>query len=336
MATATLTTLTNEQRTFYEMNMLLRAVPSFTHLTAAQLGVSPVTQVPENGGDTINWRLLASLPAVTTPLTEGVTPESQDISITSVTATVREYGAYVMYTRKLAQMGIDRIAAEASDALGEQAGDSLDRLVRDTIVAGTNVIYSSGDERVEVSQPISAALILQAVAILKTANARPVADGLYYAFIHPRTEYTLMQDSTFRDVFYYAKERGDNNPMTTAYVGDALGCRFFTSSNAIVWENAGASGADVYGTLIVGKGAFGIGGLAGYMPAAVQELSTNTAEASNTGAKVRPLRLIQKDFGSAGTGDPLNQRATIAWYTTFAAAILRQPFMVRIEHTCSI
>jgi N4-gp56 family major capsid protein len=330
-------TLTAEQRTFYEMEMLMRAVGAFTHLSMAQMGIAPATQVPENSGDTINWRRMSSLAAVTTPLTEGITPEPHDISITSVTATVQEYGAYVYYTRKLALMGIDRVAAEAADALGEQAGDSLDQLVRDVIVAGTTVQYAgTATQRSAVSEKLTAAEILEAVATLKANKALPVADGKYYVIIHPYTEYDIMSDSTFKDLFYYVKERGDENPLVTGYIGDALGCRFFVSPNAKYWVDAGAGNKDVYATMVIGKGAFGIGGLAGYMPAAVRELTTNSAESANTGAKVRPLRLIQKDFGSAGTSDPLNQRATIAWYTTFTTARLLEWAMVRIEHTTTL
>jgi len=135
--------LTYEQRTFYELSMLDRAVPPFTHLFFAQRGVSPPTMLPEHKGAVIDWRLLGALTAVTTALTEGETPSATDITITNKTGTVAEYGAYIRYTKKLAMMGIDRVAAEASDALGEQAGDSLDQLVRDVIVAGTTVQYAS-------------------------------------------------------------------------------------------------------------------------------------------------------------------------------------------------
>ena len=337
MATATYTALTAEQRTFYEMEMLMRAVPSFVHLAAAQTAAASTTEIPENSGATINWRLLGSLPAVTTPLTEGVTPASQDITITSTSATVSSYGAYVIYTRELIKMGIDQLVAELTDVLGEQAGDSLDQLVRDVLVTGTNVIYSgTAGQRNAVSAPLSATEILRAVADLKTRNAMPVADGKYYVIIHPKAEYDLLKDQTFQNLFYYAKERGDNNPLTTGYIGDALGCRFFVSSNVKVWPEAGASSKDVYAALVLGRGAFGVGGLAGYMPAAVKELTVETPNAPNTGAKVRPIRLIQKDFGSAGTSDPLDQRGTLAWYTTFVTKILREPFIVRIEHASTI
>jgi N4-gp56 family major capsid protein len=72
--------------------------------------------LPENQGDTIQWRKMAAFSAVTTPLTEGITPDSEEISITSTTGTVDQYGSYVRYSRKLAQFG-KQIIAEVKSLL---------------------------------------------------------------------------------------------------------------------------------------------------------------------------------------------------------------------------
>lgn len=333
MATTTYDALSNEQRTFYELEMLPRAVPSFSFLHFGQTGISPVTNIPENKGDVINWRLLAPFAAVTTALTEGVTPNEHDITITAITAEVEEYGAFVRYTRKLAAMGIDKVAAEAGDALGEQAGDSLDQLVRNVIIAGTTVQYSgAATQRSEVADDLDAAELLEALATLKTNKAQPSLGGKYAVLLHPYAEYDLYQDSVMQNVLYYSKERGENNPWTTGFVGAAFGMDFWATPNAKIWADAGASSADVLATLVIGKGAFGIGGLGAYMPQAVKGMK----DGNNTFAKVRPLRLIQKPFGSAGSEDPLEQRATIAWYTTFVTKILTENFMVRIEHAATL
>ena len=71
---------------------------------------------------------------------------------------------------------------------------------------------------------------------------------------------------------------------------------------------AGMAGRDVYATLVMGDNAYG------------------TTELSGGG-----LQHIVKQLGSAGTADPLNQRATVGWKATKAAARLVEAFMVRIE-----
>ena len=47
------------------------------------------------------------------------------------------------------------------------------------------------------------------------------------------------------------------------------------------------------------------------------------------------LQHIVKQLGSAGTSDPINQRASIGWKATRAAERLVEQFMVRIESGCS-
>ncbi len=75
---------------------------------------------------------------------------------------------------------------------------------------------------------------------------------------------------------------------------------------------AGASGRDVYATLIFGENAFG------------------TTSIENGG-----LEHIVKQLGSAGSSDPLNQRASVGWKATKATVRLVEAFMVRIETTSS-
>ena len=73
---------------------------------------------------------------------------------------------------------------------------------------------------------------------------------------------------------------------------------------------AGADGRAVYSTLVLGENAYG------------------TTEIEGGG-----LTHITKQLGSAGSGDPLNQRATVGWKATKAAKRLVEGYMVRIETT---
>lgn len=81
-----------------------------------------------------------------------------------------------------------------------------------------------------------------------------------------------------------------------------------TANDTIYPGEAGLAGRDVYATLVMGDNAYG------------------TTELAGGG-----LAHIVKQLGSAGTADPLNQRATVGWKATKAAARLVEAFMVRIE-----
>ena len=76
---------------------------------------------------------------------------------------------------------------------------------------------------------------------------------------------------------------------------------------------AGAEGRDVYATLIFGENAYG------------------TTSLANGG-----LEHIVKQLGSAGSSDPLNQRATVGWKATKVTVRLVEAFMIRIETAASV
>ena len=76
---------------------------------------------------------------------------------------------------------------------------------------------------------------------------------------------------------------------------------------------AGSEGRDVYATLLFGENAYG------------------TTALANGG-----LEHIVKQLGSAGSSDPLNQRATVGWKATKVTVRLVEAFMIRIETAASV
>lgn len=84
-----------------------------------------------------------------------------------------------------------------------------------------------------------------------------------------------------------------------------------TASEKVYPGEAGAKGRDVYATMILGDNAYGV------------------TEITGGG-----LQHIVKQLGSAGTADPLNQRATVGWKAMKTAERLIEQYMVRIE-TCA-
>ena len=110
---------------------------------------------------------------------------------------------------------------------------------------------------------------------------------------------------------------GAETAITAVAQGDP-GAATFTLETAVTATEgamvcgygAGADGSAIYCTMIIGANAYG------------------TTEVQGLG-----LEHIIKQLGSAGTGDPLNQRATTGWKATSAAVRLVEEYMVRIEHS---
>lgn len=110
---------------------------------------------------------------------------------------------------------------------------------------------------------------------------------------------------------------GNEHTIASATAGDAgsasltLGAAATIGQNKVISpEGGGADGRDVYVTLVLGADAYGV------------------TEVSGGG-----LQHIVKQLGSAGTGDPLDQRATAGWKATKVAERLVEEYMVRIEST---
>lgn len=290
-----------QMKTFYDKVIIKNAVPNLVH---DQFGQKK--PIPKNSGKTIEFRRLNPFAKATTPLTEGVTPDGKKLDWATVTATVSQYGDYVTTSDMLDMTAIDNNITEAGRVLGDQAGISLDGVVREILNAGTNVQYGDGSKTsrsaITDTDVMTVAAVKRAVTTLKRMNAKKI-NGDYVAIIHPDVAYDLMNDTKWEAVATYNPKN-----LYAGEIGRLYGVRFVETSEAKIFEKAGASSIDVYSTLFLGADAYG------------------TTSIDGGG-----LEMIVKPKGSAGSADPLNQRSTVGWKATKTACILTQAFMVRVE-----
>lgn len=299
--------LSVENKTFYDRTLLESAKPNLIH---SQFGQK--RPIPKNGGKKIEFRRYGALPKALTPLTEGVTPDGRKLTVTAIEAEVHQYGDYVALSDVLDLTAIDNNVLEATKAIGNQAGLTLDTITRNILQAGTNVQYcpkigATGTTAVTSRADIDATCkltvdeIKKAVATLK-ANNVPKISGSYVAIIHPYAAYDLMSDPAWEEMHKYTTS--DN--MYEGEIGRIAGVRFVESSEALIVKTS--TNPAVFCTLVLGENAYGI------------------TEVTGGG-----LKTIIKQLGSAGTADPLDQRSTVGWKAMQTAEILQQNYMIRIE-----
>ena len=97
--------------------------------------------------------------------------------------------------------------------------------------------------------------------------------------------------------------------MSRREIGRLFGCRIVETTEAKVFEGAGASGADVASVIVLGQYAYGYTSFKGAKP-----------------------RVIVKPAGSAGTSDPLDQLSTVGWKMDgFGVKMLQPEYAVMIE-----
>ncbi len=384
--------LSAEMKKFYSDYLIDQADPKLVH---DQFGQKRT--IPKNEGKTIEFRRFSPLPKMTSTLKEGVTPEGQKLNVSSVSATVEQYGGFVELSDELLMTAIDNNLVTTMKLLGSQAGRTLDTMTREVLCGGTNVMFSGGKSaRYELTGGESSGNcyltvddVKRAVRYLKAMNAEKIGDS-YVAIINQDCAYDLMNDPDWKAPHTYA----DTAELYNGEIGKIAGCRFVETSEAKIFHapdllaggeepkrtltaassssvggktvtvsediseeqaaalvgrkviagdrlytveqvsgktltfsesiaaaissgdilypgEAGKNGRDVYATLILGENAYG------------------TTELSNGG-----LVHIIKQLGSAGTADPLDQRATVGWKATCAAKRLVEEYMVRIE-SCS-
>ena len=306
--------LSSEMKTFYDMTLIDEASANLVH---DQFGQK--RPIPANGGKTIEFRKFAPLAKAITPLTEGVTPDGKSLTVSTITATVAQYGDYITQSDVLELTSLDNTIIEATKLLGKQAGATLDTVVRNALQAGTNVTYcpkisADGAEtavtsraNLDATAQLTVDVVQQVVAKLRAQNA-PTIDGDYVAIIHPYVAYDLMRDPEWIDAHKYAQP--DN--LYTGEIGKIAGVRFVQTTEAKIYTGSGCpSGLAVFTSLFLGDGAYGV------------------TEITGGG-----LQTIVKQKGSAGTADPLDQRSSVGWKAIKTAEILIPNYIVRVE-SCS-
>ena len=304
LQTTLLAGLSAEMKTFYDMTLIDEAQANLVH---DQFGQK--RPIPANGGKTIEFRKFAPLAKATTPLTEGVTPDGKSLTVSTITATVNQYGDYITQSDVLELTALDNTILEATTLLGRQAGMTLDTVVRNVLQSGTNVTYcpkvaADGTETEVTSRAaldnscqLTVKVVQQVVAKLRAQNA-PTIGGKYAAIIHPYVAYDLMRDPEWIDAHKYAKPEN----LYEGEIGEIAGVRFVQTTEAKIYSGG------VFGSLFLGEGAYGV------------------TEISGGG-----LQTIGKQKGSAGTADPLDQRSSVGWKAIKTAELLIPNYLVRVE-----
>ncbi len=233
------TTMTPEMKTFYEKRLIDQAEPRLVHDQFADY-----YPVPQNGGKTIEFRKYDSLPKASTPLTEGVTPNGQALTVTSITSDLHQYGGWTPLTDVLQMTAIDNNVVQATRVLASQAGRTMDSITRDVLAGGTNVLYApklaaGGTETAVASRKaldksctLTPKLFFQAAAQLGAMNADPIGDS-YVAIIHPYAAYDLKTCKEFMEVHKYA----DPDTMYRGEIGKLGNIRFVETSEAKIWKD---------------------------------------------------------------------------------------------------
>lgn len=253
MATTNIAAVSNLVQTGYDtyVRAALRSLPVLRQIA----DVRPVAMT--NPGTTLKFSVYANLAAAKTPLTEGtdVTPVAL-ANPSQITVTVTEFGNAVKRTEKVGLASFSDIDTMLGDALAYNAADTIDQLVADALVAGTNVYYGgtrTSTATLTAADVLSTTMLRKAQTKLQESNAQARIGDLYTLFIHPRQAFDLRAETGaggFVDIHKYTSDNMGN--ILSGTIGVLEGLQV-VQTNRVPVTTEGASGASVYKAIAVGR-----------------------------------------------------------------------------------
>lgn len=271
-------------------------------------------------------------------LVEGETPAGRKLAHRDYEVSLEQYGDWVGFSDVTIDTHEDFPPAlrELSDALGEQAAQTIEELRFNVLKAGTNVFYADMvASRALVAAPIDLSLQRRITRSFKRQNAKMITsvvksspayntqpiEAAFIGLVHPDVENDIrnMVDANGYSAFISTKHYAGIEPME-GEIGAVEDVRYVRSTVFQAWEGAGIAvgttgmlaaddtNVDVYPIIYLARDAFGTVPLKGYQSVSIMVVMPKATET-----------------------DPLAQRGTAGWKTWHGTVILQDAFMVRAE-----
>lgn len=140
-------------------------------------------------------------------LTEGKRLETQAMSLAQQSVTVWEYGNAIAFSEYLLQTSFYDQLAAASMLLGRDMAVVLDTVLRDALMAASNVVYGgqkTARTLLVAADTFDTVVIKDAVETLETNNTPKWAGDHYVCFMHPHQARTLRDDNDWINASLYS------------------------------------------------------------------------------------------------------------------------------------
>ena len=308
-----------EIKSFYDTELLENARAEMIYAQFAKC-----QPLPEKHGKTVEWRKWNTF-ATADRLQEGAVPTGQKFGVSVKQAAIEQYGTYAAISDRLEMTAYDDVILGATEEMGASAAQTLETLIRDSLLVGTNVLYCdnvntadgsvastpTSPAEMEASETVLCALTPDAVAraVTKLKKDRvPTVGGKYVAVIHPSCAYDLRRSRDWIEAHQYAAPE----QLFNGEIGELHGCRFVENVHAPVLggeDYTNRAGGVTYATYFFGKDAFGI--------------------IDPEGA----LQMIVKD--RSAVGGPLDQYSTVGYKLESCGAVLLYPERLLRVMSCS-
>lgn len=271
--------------------------------------------IDKNNGDRWLARRYDPYPVATSPITDGVIGAARKPTYTDISLELDYYGDHTKITKRTQYTNLENVTKNISELHGTQAGETMDTLMRNVLYSGASYLNASNGVNGGTPTEVTYADIQTAVKLLRNNSAKMIGGKLdgssnfntspiskaYICFFHSDLRDDIRNINTFVPVHQY----GRDGQIYNNEFGACDDVRFVESNNGYV------SGG-TYSLFIVAEKAYGAVHLSG-----------------------ESLNIYRKGFGSAGTADPYNMFAVVAWDAMWGGIVQNDSWMTNLRVTHS-
>lgn len=292
----------------YQRTLLRAARPEYVHAQFAQK-----FSIKNKSGNTMKFRRYNLYSAATTPLTEGITPNGHKQSKVDLQAQVSQFGDFATLTDVVSLITEDKNIVIEVDLQHDQMRNTEDQLVRDVLAAsassttctngvGTATLLNKTDINA-VKNTLRTGNAKYMTSLIKAAQGQATSPirPAYWGILDTDLEEDIEAVAGFKSTANYPNQ----GPVHVAEVGATGNVRWLSTTQ-------GSVSSGTYSLPIIAQKAYGM-------------ININGGNA----------QAIVKGLGSAGTADPLNQRATVGWKMWQVARILNDAFIHVLKCTAA-
>lgn len=271
----------------------LRSVPLLRQIVDKRPGQQAMP------GSTVSLQIYNDLTRTTAELNEVTDPDAEAVATPElVNVVMKERGKVAMSTIRLQALSMAPVDPALANMIAYNMADSIDKLVLDALLEGTNVRNAQGAATL-TDETITAADIRYVVAKLRGGNAAARKGNAYWAGIHPDVSHDLRAENAGNAEWRAPHTYVDSKNIYTGEIGEFEGA-FFVESNRLEPTEG------VYPTIFVGKQAL--------------------AEV----VSIEPHVVI------GNIVDPLKRKMPIGWHGILGHAVYRDAALYRVESFSSI
>lgn len=268
-------------------------------------------------GMNVEWTRFEELEDNDAEIEEGVSPESEALNPTIITARAKQYARTIKLTDILIQRGKHKAKAEAAELLKEKGAKMIDRITINEMSKATKVYCGNNKTSATITKNdmLKESDIERARLYLANNDAETFDDGTYHVLITPKLAHDVRKMQSFIDKSKYQDPQGKG--LRHGEIGQLLGLTFIETTNIPSLKAGSGNDVECEQMIAYGISAYGV------------------VDVEEQGSGGKP-KFISKELGSGGTEDPANQRASAAIKFMYTTKILDEKRICKVIAPSSI